>query len=267
MQDPCAIQRLLREEDGAITTNWTLLSAGVIGLAAAVLTVVAAGMDAAGSDIATTLEEQAAPEVEEVAFDFDFAGGFADWTAGIEAHSDPLISDALGPFYDQSGEEVLTRSFSFPPGTGFAIVEFDLTAVGRMEGHDDFRIFVNGEMVDATSIRDGRIDGVEVNERDGALVAYGFAGHRRVDDPAAVDRRMATATGTEANGATTGRAPLRSNVDRESAYRVQVVVADPGETMTLGFGRGGNSPYPGEAWAIDDMTVRGAAAAPDAPGS
>lgn len=267
MQATCAIGRLLRDEDGATTTNWTLLSAGVIGLAAAVLTIVAAGMEDAGSGIATTLEEQAGQGAEAVALDFDFSGGFADWTAAIEAHADPLIADALGPFFDQSGQEVLTRSFSFPPGTDYAVFEFDLAAIGRMEGHDDFRVFVDGEMIDRTSIRDGRIDGVEVNDHGNSRVAYEFAGHRRVNDAAAIDRRMETAAATEANGATTGRRPIASNVDRERTYRVQVVVQDPGENMTLGFGRGGRSPYPGEAWAIDDMTVRAAEGAPDAPGS
>jgi hypothetical protein len=243
-----------------------MLAAGVIGLAASVLAVVSMGMDRMSSDIRVALEEQVSDEEEDHdALAFDFADGFGAWTAAIQAHSDPLIGEALGPFYDQSGAEVLTHAFSFPPGTEYAVFEFDMTAVGRMEGHDDFRVFVNGAMIDATSIRDGRIDDALVNDHDGARVTYQFVGHDRVSDGAAIQRRMDTANTTVENGATTRRAALRSNVDRQSTYRMQVVVEDPGTEMQLGFGRGGNSPYPGEAWSIDNMTVETEGGTPEEP--
>jgi hypothetical protein len=260
------LARLVVREDGAVTTSWTMLSAGVVGLAAAVLSIFSMAMNDVGSDVRTAMQNQIRDTVAGAALmAYDFADGFGDWTAAVESHADPLISGALGPFYDQSGDEVLSQTFSFPPGTEYAVFEFDMTAIGRMEGHDDFRVFVDGEMVDATSIRDGRIDGVEVNDNGAARVAYQFVGQEWISDNAAIQQRIATANTTVDNGATTRRAAIGSNVDRESTYRMQVVVRDPGQEMQLGFGRGGNSPYPGEAWSIDNMTVEAAGSAPEQP--
>jgi len=262
-----AVIKFVRAEEGSITADWVVLSASVVGLGIAVLAAVTPGIGNLTSDIDTSMSEQVVVPAEpssETAF--DFSDGFASWGTAITSYTDPLISDALGPFYDQSGEEVLSNTFAFDPGTEFAVVEFDMTAIGKMERHDDFRVFVNGEMLDATSIRDGRIDGTLVNDHEAGRVAYQFMDHERISDDAAIQQRIETANTTAENGATTGRDALRSNVDRQSTYRMQVVVRNPTPETRIGFGRGGNSPYPGEGWSIDNMTVTPGDIMPEVPG-
>lgn len=255
--------RYVQDESGAVTVDHVVLSGAMVGMALAVMGVVTGGVANLSGDIATQLGSMRVPGILFATEEFyDFDDGFGDWTVLVSAHEDPVLTGMLGPFYDQSGNPVVLNTFEFADGTEFAVVEFELTAVGRWEAHDDMRFFVNGEMIDATRLRNGNIESIFTDGNDDTEIAYQFIDRRNYDSDV-VDERIDIANSTLENGATTSRDALRSNVDREAEYTVQVVIRNPGTEMELGIGRNGSSPFPGEAWAVENFVVESANADPN----
>ncbi len=254
------------EEAAAITADWTVMSAAIVGLGVATMSVVSGGVENLSWSISSGLTDISVPGyVFSTTRSYDFSDGFGDWVTSISSHADPTLVDVLGPFYDQSGEEVVSNSFTFAPGTEFAVIEFDLTTVGRWEPNDDFRLFVDGDLIDASSLRNGAIEQVLSDDSDETQVAYRFIENRRIRDDAIIEQRLEIANNTIENGATRDLDAIRSNVNREADYTVQVVVRNPQTSMDFGMGRSGRSPYPGEAWAIDNVVVEASETDPSAP--
>jgi len=252
------------DECGAVTTDFVVLTAGTVGLGIAAISVVVGGLSDLSFDIRDHLNGIQVPGVLfSSIYQEDFSNGFGDWSTLIGAHDDPLLDGVLGPFFDQSGEPVVLRDFYFADGTEFAVLEFDLTAVGKWEANDDMRFYVNGTLIDATRLREQNIQSVLSDDSDDTLVAYQFVERSSVTG-AAVDERLAIANATVANGATKDRDAIKSNVNRQSEYAVQVVIRNPGTAMEFGIGRNGRSPYPGEAWAMDNFLVQGSQTDPNA---
>lgn len=257
----------LHSETGAVTTDFVVLTGGVVGLGMATMAVVSGGVQSLSGDIAGHLSGISVPGVifSSIIHE-DFEDGFGNWNVQISAHEDPLLNGVLGPFFDQSGEPVLLRDLYFVDGTEYAVLEFDLTAVGRWEANDDMRFFVNGELIDATRLQGASIQSVLSDDSDETQVAYQFV-ERTTTTGQVVDERIDIANATLENGATTTRDAIRSNVNQQSEYTVQVVIRNPGTDMQFGVGRNGRSPYPGEAWAIDEFHVEASEVDPNAPTS
>jgi len=257
-------KNFLVDDTAAVSVDYVVLTGAMTGLGVAVMAVVSGGVADLSGDIAGQMIGMSVPGV---IFDseqfYNFENGFGDWTVLVDAHEDPVLNGVLGPFYDQSGNPVVVNTFEFEDGTEYAVVEFTLTAVGRWEAHDDMRFFVNGEMIDATRLRNGNIQSIFSDDSDETEIAYQFIERRNFGSDV-VEERIDIANSTVANGATTTRDTIRSNVDREAEYTVQVVVRNPGTEMELGLGRNGSSPYPGEAWAVDDFLVESANTDPNA---
>ncbi len=268
MPCPNEIYAFCTSEEGAITADWTVMTAAVVGVGLASVSVISGGVETLSRSITGHMHAISVPGVVfSQSRSFDFDNGFSDWVTTISAHQDPTLTGVLGPFYDQSGEPVVSNTFDFPADTEFAVIEFELTTVGRWEPNDDFRLFVDGAMIDATSLRDGAIDQLIADDSDETQVAYRFIENRRIRDDDVIEQRLEIANNTIENGATRNRDAIRSNVNRESDYTVQVVVRNPGESMDFAMGRNGRSPYPGEAWAVDDLTVDVSETDPNAPTS
>ncbi len=52
------IQNFRRDEDGAVTVDWVVLTAALVGLGVAVLATISGGVGDLSGDIATTLSDQ-----------------------------------------------------------------------------------------------------------------------------------------------------------------------------------------------------------------
>ena len=53
------MKRFINDESGAVTVDWVVLTAAIVGIAIAVLTVIAGGINSASVDINTALEDGA----------------------------------------------------------------------------------------------------------------------------------------------------------------------------------------------------------------
>ncbi len=271
-----SLNAFLRSESGAVTTDWVPLVGATVGLGLAVTGVVSGGLSDLAGNIRDTLNgdivsgSSSGSSGDAGAGDgagdgspvllamSDFAGGDDGWSVLVDEHPDPVLVDMLGPFYDQSGNPVVLNTYEFDPDTGFAIFEFDLATIGNWEAADQMRLFVNGVMIDATSLRGGSTQTVATDGSDATEVAYNFIERERVTRDVAEERLEIADHYNELYNADENYEATRSNVNTQSSYTVQVVITNPGEELEFGIGRAGDDPYGGEAWAVDNVGSYGA---------
>lgn len=262
------------DESGAVTTDWVPLVSATVGLGLAVAGVVSGGLESLAGSIRDTLNSDIIAGgsggasgagsgagadaaggndgLVELAFN-DFTNGDQGWITMAEEHDDPLLDGMLGPYYDQSGAPVLLNTYSFDPDTGYAMFEFDLTTIGNWEAADQMRLFVNGVMIDATRLAGGSTNSVASDGSDETLVSYNFIERESVSRDVTEERLEIAAAWYEAEADGARYEAIRSNVNTQSEYTVQVVVQNPSEQIQFGIGRIGDDPYGGEAWAIDNV--------------
>lgn len=194
MSDKSLQRPFLSDESGAVTADWVPLVSAGVGLGLAVIGVVSGGVESLSRSINAALngdivgaeagagagEEETGEEggdqtnLIQIALD-TFTGDSDDgWVVLANEHDDPLLDDMLGPFFDQSGNQVISSNYSFDPDTGYAMFEFDLTTVGNWEAADEMRIFVNGVMIDATRLAGGSANSVSDDGDASTIVSYNF---------------------------------------------------------------------------------------------
>jgi hypothetical protein len=115
------------------------------------------------------------------------------------------------------------------------------------------RLFVNGVMIDATRLAGGSTNSVASDGSDETLVSYNFIERESVNRDVTEERLEIAAAWYEAEADGARYEAIRSNVNTQSEYTVQVVVQNPSEQIQFGIGRIGDDPYGGEAWAIDNV--------------
>jgi hypothetical protein len=261
--------QFLTEEDGAVTVDMVPLMGMVVGLGLAVTGVVTGGVSDLARDIRDALNADIAGEGGSgssgnggqdaggsglVQLDFDdFTNGDDGWITIADEHDDPLLDGMLGPFFDQSGNPVVLNTYSFDPDTGYAMIEFDLTTIGNWEAADHMRMFVNGVMIDATRLAGGSSTSVGGDDSEDTLVSYNFIERESVSRAVSEERLDIANAYYEAEVGDSNYEATRSNVNTQTTYTVQVVVANPSESLQFGVGRIGDDPYGGEAWAIDNV--------------
>lgn len=251
-------------DSGVVSVDYVVLSGAIVGMGLGVIGVVSSGVSHLSMEIGSHMSSMRVPGILFAMQEFyDFDDGFDDWTVLVNAHEDPVLTGMLGPFFDQSGNPVVLNTFEFQDGTEFAVIEFDLMAVGRWEAHDHMRLFANGQMIDATRLRNENIQSIFSDDSDDTEIAYQFI-ERRTYGSEVIEERIDIANSSLENGATTTHDAIRSNVNQEAEYTVQVVVRNPGSELEFGIGRSGNSPYPGEAWAVENFLVESANTDPNA---
>ena len=135
--------------------------------------------------------------------------------------------------------------------------EFDLYTIGNWEAHDEMRLFVNGVMIDATRLAGGSTTTVGGDNSEATLVSYNFIERESVGRDVTEERLAIAAAWYEAEANGAQYEAIRSNVNTQSSYTVQLVVENPNESLQFGIGRAGDDPYGGEAWAIDNVGAYG----------
>lgn len=260
------------DESGAVSTDWVPLVSATVGLGLAVTGVVSGGLESLASNIRDTLNSDIIAGISgassgsssesgansgddglvELAFN-DFSNGDQGWITIADEHEDPLLFDMLGPYFDQSGSPVVMNTYSFDPDTGYAMFEFDLHTIGNWEAADQMRLFVNGVMIDATRLNGGSTNSVADDNSDETLVSYNFIERESVHRDVSAERLEIANAYYEAEVGDANYEAVRSNVNTQSAYTVQVVVQNPSEQIQFGIGRVGDDPYGGEAWAVDNV--------------
>lgn len=216
--------RFLNEDHGAVTVDWVVLTAGLVGLGLATLAVVSGGVEnlseETAQDIADTPIRTRFAGITQL-FSGDFSNGSSGFSGGTVVNA-PGFGEVL-----QIGQgETVEQSFDIPIGAGEATFDFDLIAADDFDG-DTATIYVNGEAVSfytddngTVTVTDGGVSGVSVS----------------------VNQQY-----TNAN---TGGG---SQDDSRASY--SITVSDPGSTVTLGVSSNATAGASNEYFAIDDVSV------------
>lgn len=241
------IKNFAADESGAVTVDWTVMTAAIVGLGIATYGVVSGGVGNLSGDIDTRLRDQAIYTGFGVVQAFEtFANGRAGWNASGTNFDDPDIDGGSGVFLLDQGM-FLEKSFDLDPSKGYAVVEMEIQTIGLFDAAEKLTMLVNGESVDTSTL-------IAENPRSvggtgGAQVAYTFVGTERssaetkairlaqyADDPA--DRES-------------------SNLDRTNTYTMRMVIKDPGASVDVGMSGSGSiiSSIPGEGVSINSVRV------------
>lgn len=225
------LRNFLLSESGAVTTDYVVLSAGLVGMGISVLSTTSAGVESLAGEIDATLRGQIVNNsfARQSYFD-DFEGGAGFWVGGSWDNSDPAYGGILGPFGGTGGAEIATRTFDLLGGYDYAVLEFDLHAIDSWD-NEEFILFIDGTPVSSHSFA-WQVDGVTGSwtTSNGAYSVFiepsGPRGH------------------TGYNSAW---------VDQSFAVRVEVT--DPGRSISVGFGSTLNQSVGDESWAVDNVGV------------
>lgn len=221
----------LKSESGAVTTDFVVLTAGVVGLGLATVGVVSTGLENTSGDIEATLSGTGVNSgfARQGYFD-DFENGAGGWVGAITDASDGWFGGILGPYSGSGGAEIVSRTYDLLAGYDYAVVEFDLHAIDSWDG-EQFVMFVNGEPITTQSFQWG---------------TNGTTGSWTTDNGA-------YQVTVEPNG---DRAALGYNPGwDDQSFSVRVEAADPGDQMTIGFGSTLNQDVYDESWGIDNVGV------------
>jgi Flp pilus assembly pilin Flp len=226
-----ALQRFLKEEDGATTVDWVVLTAGVTGLGLATMVVVSGGMEDLSGDIAGALSgtgiisefvQFAAAQLASNDFTSGLVGG---WTGGIAADAGGSLGELLmvGP----GGLAELT--LDVPPGANQAVFTFDLIGGDSLD-NETATVMINGQPVTFATGNHGGI----------SVTSPGVPG-----------------VTVEATVQSQGQQLGGSNNDpwRESVTSFSITVDNPGSSVTLGVASNADQPVNDEFFGIDNVTV------------
>lgn len=225
------LKRFILSEAGAVTTDYVMLSASVVGMGIAVVNSTSMGVETLANDINAALTG----EIVNASFarasyfdDFDSGAGF--WVGGEWDDSDEAYGGILGPYGGTGGAEAVTRTYDLMSGYDTAVVEFDLHAIDSWD-NEDFIVFIDGTPVSSHNFR---------WEEDGATGGWttaeaGYAVSIEPDGP-----RQHTGYNTDWT---------------DQSYSVRVEVTDPGRSISVGFGSTLDQNIGDESWAVDNVGV------------
>jgi hypothetical protein len=226
------LRRFLEEDDGAVATDWVVITAAVAGLGLATMVVVAGGVEDLSGEIQASLVMQdivtafdTAFEAIELSFN-DFSGGDAgDWVGARVTD----LGGALGEALQIGAGERAEVSIDVPPGAKQVALTFDLLGIDSLD-NETATITLNGETISVATGNHGSIS---------------FANS---DIPG-----ISVGTEIQVQNQQLGG----SNVDqwRESVSTVTILVDNPGPSITLGVASGTNQGRNDESYGIDNFTV------------
>ena len=223
--------RFLADETGAVTVDWTVITAALVGLGLAVAAVVSSGTEDLSTDIADTMTDlRIVTAFERVVAEYGFTGGdLGGWTAG-SVRDIPGFGEIL--VVPRRGVET-TLPIDVGDEYAYARVEFDMI-FGDSWDNESGTISIAGQdvVVGTHSWREGEPD-IRVIEGD--------------NDTTVTLIRSERGTGNFRTG----------GGSQDYTYRVQVVSAN-GDDLTLGASTTLNSGPNDEFFGIDNVRVSGA---------
>ena len=223
----------LRSEDGAVTVDWVVLTGALVGLGLATTAVVSGGVENLSQDTAEELANTSiVTRFMSSVFGDDFENGTGSWTGAGTSFSEAW-GNVLGPVGGSGGLQAVRNTYDIEDGMGYAVVEFDMYAIDSWDG-ESFVIYANDEAVATASFRfgtDGNT-GTWVTDNDN----YSFS--------------VSQTSSAGANQAYSEGWPDQSS-------SMQLVVANPGDEISIGFGSTLDQGVSDESWAVDNITVTG----------
>ncbi len=225
------LKQFILSESGAVTTDYVVLSAGVVGVGISVLNSTSAGVENLADDIDAALRGDivSASFARQSYFD-DFENGPGFWFGGISDDTDAAYGGLLGPYGGSNGAEVVTRTYDLMSGYDHAVIEFDLHALDSWD-NEEFILFVDGNPVSSHNF---------AWQSDGVTGSWATSdGNYNVTIEPSGDRGH-----------------IGYNTDWvDQSFSVRVEVTDPGPSMSVGFGSTLNQDVIDESWAVDNVAV------------
>lgn len=220
----------LKDETGAVTADYVVLSAGLVAVAIAAASTVTNGVSDLSGEIQGLLADidvmRAA--VTTVAA-FDFTGGIAPgWLGGQVLDMGGQMGEllVLGP------GQMTGYSVQVPDGTSLATLTFDLVAGDSLDtsaqwGEDSVHVMINGVAVAIASNTHNQAIEIDIPQNDGTTV---------------------TAVVTSSNSNLGGRSGYT-----DAVTSVTIEVADPTQTLQFSVLSNANQGIQDEFWGIDNF--------------
>jgi hypothetical protein len=215
----------LRAEEGAVTVDWVVLTAALVGLGLAVMTVVSGGVQTVSADTDATLrgvQIQTSFFRAGTIFDSDFSGGLGDWSGGSVANL-----NGFGDVLQLGSGEYAELTLDVPQGASTATISFDMIGGDDLDG-EPATIFINGEAV-------------AVYQDDHGNISLGDNG---VDGISVSVNQLYT---NDAEGA--------GNHGHDSRAQYTITVENPTDSLSFGVESGANQGVNNEFYAIDDVSI------------
>ena len=218
------LSRFLRDESGAVTVDWVVLTGAVVGLGLATTAVVSGGVESLSQETAqelagTSISTRFASVVS--LFSGDFSSGAGGFTGGTV-----INAPGFGEILQVGANDTVELTLAVPPGSTTATIGFDLIAADDFDG-DTATIFVNGQAVSVYSDDDGNIT-VSDNGVSGVSVSV---------------NQQYTNVNNGGGAASDSRATYSITVD------------NPGSSLTLGVASSQSAGVDNEFFALDDVSV------------
>ncbi len=243
------IKSFLSNESGAVTVDWTVMTAAITGLGIATYGVVSGGVSDLSGDVAGHLSGFEIYDGFGTVMSFDtFANGLAGWNFSGTPFNDPEIEGGSGVFLLADGM-FLERSFEVDPNRAYAVVEMEIQTIGKFEPREVLSMLVDGQTVDSSSLVGGDIN--SVGGTGGADVTYTFHGTTKSSGEVVAARlaQYADAPDDRASG----------NLNQVNSYTMRMVVENPGAAVDIDLGVSGTgrvlADIPGEGVSIGSVRV------------
>ncbi|WGH80444.1 hypothetical protein [Jannaschia ovalis] len=228
------MRRFIEDEAGAVTVDWTVLTAGLVGLGLATMSVVSRGVQDASSDIDASLRGiQIVTAFDTVLGAFDFSNGSrGDWVGG-DIVNIPGFGEVLALSGDSAAAEL---ALTVGQEHAYAEIEFDMIMGDSWDGEAG-AITINGETVVLGS-QNHLVSGADVQTFDGPE-----------GSTVSILRENVT-SGTGSPGWTS---------QQDYTYRVRITQANDGSPIQLGAATTLQQGATDEFFGIDNVEVRGVA--------
>jgi len=214
------------EESGAVTVDWVVLTAAVVGLGLASAAVVSAGVGTVSNDTADAISGTPIAMSFARASDL-FSSGFSDGANGWLGGTATSLA-GFGDVLQLGAGETAELTLAVPAGAQSATLSFDLIAGDDLDAGDTATIMVNGQAVSFYEDDHGNVS-VSGNAPAGFTVDVE---HQYINDP----------VGAGSHG-------------HDSVSTYTITVNDPGTSVTLGVHSGTDEPVSSEFYALDNVTV------------
>jgi Flp pilus assembly pilin Flp len=253
------IRSFMKDEEGAVTVDWTVMTAAIVGLGLASAAAVSTGAVNLGNDVESSLS---GASVSGLRWAFarelvsqNFAdGNFAGWSRGI-ATTFGAWGPMLGPFGNETFSNPLTYDVRLPEGMSNARISFDLVIGDSWDGvaapdnpwtnalGDSLRFIVDGQV----------IAGEHFVFRDN---------HPGYQDGMFAERRATAQIGESTfNVVLTPRDAPIANVGgsgwNDQRWSVQIEAVNAPQDFQLGFSSTANQSGPDESFGIQNFNIAG----------
>lgn len=225
------------DEDGAVTVDWTVLTAATVGLGIATYGVVSGGINDLSGDVGTQMRGTKLYTSFNQVLSADFENGMDGFAGGVVRDLNGFGNILTIDGTHGRGVEATSKTFDLQGDRDYAVVEFDMAFLDSWD-NETGTVYLNGEAV-AIGQFTHRNHSIYGNANlPPQMQALGVVG---------VEVDFQGQTNDIQGGAHVGYP--------DHTQKVRIVMDNPGDALTVGFGTNLSSSGNDESLGIDNLTV------------